>query len=397
MENVKDFFNKLKDSMDKNPIIKRMAIIMGIFILLIILLIIISSCARRNAKPKTYSYKDFEKYMITLTKNRYKDKEDQLPKNDKDVVSVELQSFINDGTIEDLTEIIENNSTCKGTVKIINNYGHLLYLPNLDCGKDYKTKTIYDTLTTEENIVTEGSGLYKVDDEYIFRGEAVNNYLKLNNITFRIIKVYDDGDIRIIDTTGKYPNSSWDDRYNVDKSGNVGINEYIQENKINSRLKDSIEDIYNNYELFTDDIKSYFVSKEICVGKRSINDDIFDKSIECSKTIDAYPFGLIYPYEYYIASLDQNCHSIKDESCKNYNYFSNFLKMTWTTIGDKDISYQAFRISSVGASTHKTSYATPIRIVTNINKDLIVKSGTGTEEDPYIIETFTNEKSTKKK
>ncbi len=390
MDTIKDSFKKFKEAIDKNPIVKRMTIIMGVFIALIILIIIISSCARRNAKPKGYSYKDFELHMIELVKERYKDKEDDLPKNDKDELVVELKSFINDGTIEDISEIMENNSTCDGTIKVINNYGHLLYIPYLDCGNDYKTKTIYDTLTTEENIVTEGNGLYKVDNEYIFKGEVVNNYLTLNNTTYQIIKINEDGTIRVIDITSSYKYIIWDNRYNVQRQSNDGVNDYIQEGSLNSRLKDTIEEIYNDDTVYSqENDKPYFVTTDVWIGKRSVNDDIFDSSIECTTKTDPYPFGLIYPYEYYVASLDSNCLAIDSKSCKNYNYMSNLKSPTWTTIGDKDTTYRSYKISKEGAFLSAATSTSSILIVTTLNKDLVVKSGNGTETEPYIIETFT--------
>ena len=334
--------------------------------------------------------------MISLAKEKYKYNIDSLPKQDKDFITISLQSFIDNKQIKDTQSIIENHSVCTGYVKIINNNNYYLYLPYLDCGKDYKTPTLFDTLTNDNNIVTSGNGLYHVNNEYIFKGDIVNNYLQLNGITYLILRVNNDGTIRVLDTT-KRKMERWDDRFNVEKNANYGINDYIH-NGINSRIKDYIENLYNDKSEFKESIKPYFATTDICIGKRSYyNDNIYDTSIDCSNKISKFPFTLLNVSEYYEITLDSNCDKYDNNSCENYNYLSS-IGSTWTITADKDTSFKVFKLNN-GMFLSNASYTSYVRIVTTLNGDLVLKktydsktkkyiTGDGTENNPYIVETF---------
>ena len=383
MKFLKEFWEKLK----LNPIARTASIFLGVFLLIVIIIILIASCS----KDRTYTYSELENKMVDLAKARYKNKKNDLPKNDKDMIEISLQSFIDNGNLKSTQEITTKKSVCTGNVKIINNNGYYLYIPYLDCGNDYKTTTIHDILTQDENIVTNGNGLYFINNEYIFKGDNVNNFISLNNTLYRILKINEDETIRIIDLT-KRNSIIWDNRYNVDKKSNIGINNFYY-NNLNSRIKDTIESIYNNE--FTDSMKSFFVNSQICIGKRSINDNVFDNNIECSDEIENYPFSLIKANEFYMASLDVNCTSYNSPSCSNYNYLTE-INNTWTITADKDSSYKVYKISGNDLTLSNASSSSSVKIVTTLNKDLIVEKGTGTQTDPYVIKTFTKQKDTSK-
>ncbi len=374
MKKIKEFFNNLFI----NPITKMFTIILGVFLLLVIFIIILASCSAK----KTITYQSLEKKMVDLARNRYENKD--LPKKDKDILEVSLQSFVDEGKIKDIESIVQNHSVCTGNIKIINNNGNYLYIPYLNCGNDYKTTTIYDILTKEENIVNNGNGLYKINNEYIYKGDNINNYLLLNDILYRIIKINEDGTIKLLESTKK-DYTVWDDRYNIEKEYNYGINNYIY-NGLNSRIKDTIENDYNDKELYPNEIKAYFINKPICTGKRSINDNIFT-NVECNESIIEYPFSLLTVYDFFNATLDKNCNNIENESCLNYNYLAD-IGSTWTITADKDSTYKAYRISESGVNLSNTSTNIPYRIVTNINKELVFESGNGSINNPYIIKAY---------
>lgn len=371
VDNLKNFWNNLMS----NPFAKKAFYGIVIFIFIIIFVMLIASCSSK----KTYTYLELEEKMVSLAQKKYSDKT-LLPQNDGGTLEVNLQTFVDDGSLKNIQDIVENKSVCSGKVTIINNNGNYLYLPYLNCASDYKTKTLYDELT--KDTVTAGNGLYKEGEEYIFKGENVNNYLKLNNIKYRIIKINSDSTIRALDTT-KRGTVIWDDHYNIDRENNDGINIYFQ-NNINSRIKNSIEEYYNNEEEFTEEQKGYFKTQDICIGKRSYNDFVNDGSIECSEKLEKQVFGLIQVNEYFKASLDPNCTSMESQSCTNYNYFGTMPTM-WSITTDKDTSYKAYKINSDGVHLAKTSSTSNALITVRLDKDLIVTAGTGTENDPYLV------------
>ncbi len=356
-----------------NPIAKKATCILGIFILLIIFVLIIASCSAK----KTYTYKELENKMVELAKKKYN--KDALPKKGAST-TIKLQQFVDDGSLKNISDIVENNSVCSGYVTIVNNNDNYLYLPYLNCANDYKTTTLYETLT--ENVTTKGNGLYKVGNEYIFKGEIVNNYLELNGIKFRIIKVNEDGTIKAIDTT-KRNNVVWDDHYNIDKNSNTGLNDYIY-NDINSRIKDTLDEYYNNEEYYPSDTKSYFKTQNLCTGKRSINEFNNDGSIECTNILENQVFGLLQVSDFYNASLDQNCTSMDSPACSNYNYFST-MSSTWSITADKDTTFKAYKITSEGVYLSKTSSTSQAKVTVILDKDIVIKSGDGSIDNPYVV------------
>ena len=359
----------------KNPIAKKAAIGMGIFILVVIFLMIIASCSSN----KKYTYKELENKMVSLAKQKYND-DSLLPKENGGSLEVSLQSFVDEGSLKNIQDIVENNSVCSGHVQIINNNNNYLYLPFLNCGADYKTKTLYDILT--ENTVTSGNGLYLDNNEYIFKGDNVNNHLMIGDTKFRIIKINNDGTIKAIDTT-KRELKPWDDRYNIETNINDGYNDYIF-NGIDSRIKELIDSYYNDENIISSNIKPYFKTQNLCIGKRSATEFINDGSIECSKTIENQIFGLIQVNEYFKATLDSNCNKIESDSCSNYNYLAN-LSNTWTITADKDTTYRVYKLSYGSITLAKANVSSPSLITVRLDKNIVIDEGNGSEDNPYKI------------
>lgn len=368
---MKDFITNIKS----NPIARIAVIVLGIFLLVVIVIMIFAGCSK-----KTLTYKQLEKKMVTLAKEKYY-KKSKLPQEDKGVLEVTFQSFVDDGSLKSIESIVEKGSKCTGHVTITNNNGYYSYVPYLDCGDDYKTTTIKDEII-EKNTVTLGNGLYKVGNEYLFKGDKVKNFVSLNNKLYRIIKINENGTIRMVQYETE-EETRWDDHYNVEHDNKKGINKYYY-NGLNSIIKTKIESLYE--EGFSDTDKAYFINTPVCVGTRSKEDNIFE-NIECRELSGEYPVSTILPFEYYLASLDETCISIESKSCRNYNFFSS-VGETWTITADKDTNYKAFKLSSSGTRTDEVSEKYLIKLVVTTSGDLVFGSGTGTKKDPYVINTF---------
>ena len=365
----------------ENPLIKKLIIGTGIFLLIIIFLMIFISC---SSKGKIYSYNEIEKILIQKTKAAY-GKGCNLPGlNQK--IDISIEELVNKGLVKTINEYTQDETTsCSAKVTIYNNNGYYLYVPNINCGEKYKTKTLQETLI-KDSLVETGNGLYKVDDEYIFKGDNVKNYIKLNDVLYRIVSINSDGSVRLMENKKNSENTmtTWDDRYNTDKQYNAGINNYSA-NGLNSRIKDKIHSIYEG-STYTDDVKAYFISKESCVGKRSVKELENTGIYECAEKTESYPISVLALYEYFRASLDPNCTGIVNSSCTNYNYFTSISNSFWTLTADKDTSYKAYKIS--GGSVMKSNASNPayLLIVININGNAVINSeGNGSVNNPYII------------
>lgn len=364
-----------------NPLIKKLIIGTGIFLLIIIFLMIFVSC---SSKGKIYSYNEIEKILIQKTKTAY-GKDGNLPSlNQK--IDISIEELVNKGLVKTINEYTQDETTsCSAKVTIYNNNGYYLYEPNINCGEKYKTKTLQDTLI-KDSLVETGNGLYKVDDEYIFKGDNVNNYIKLNDVLYRIISINSDGSVRLMENKKNSENTmtTWDDRYNTEKQYNAGINNYSS-NGLNSRIKDKIHNIYEG-DTYTDDVKAYFINKESCIGKRSINELENTGIYECAVKSESYPISILALYEYLRASLDPNCTGIENSSCTNYNYFTSITNSFWTLTADKDTSFRAYKIT--GGTIIKTDASNPayLLILININGNTVINSeGNGSVDNPYVI------------
>ena len=357
-------------NLDKD-MIKKLGIILGsivaIFVIFVFVKLIIGS---------RIEYSEVESRMIIAAKNYYKSNADKLPTVSGGKVSVSADTLIENGFLKDLTKLVKDkDAKCTGEVTVTNNNDLLFYSASLNCGKYYETRKLKNVLT--ENVVTSGNGIYNINGEYIFRGDNVNNFITFADRLWRIIKINDDGSIRIIDVTNYYE-TSWDDRYNSDLENYEGINDYRV-----SRLKEKLEEVYNNGEL-TDDQKSLIVNKNLCVGKRSIDETNNSGSVECSDVVENQPLLLPQPNEFALASLDSKCSKPSDPKCTNYNYMADLKHSTWSAIADSETSYKAFKINkSVFLSrTNNYSYIT---LVTTINPNVNYVSGDGTENNPYTF------------
>lgn len=374
----------LKETLE-NPLMKKLTIGMGLFIFIIIFLLIIASC---STSTRTYTYPELEQLITEKVMTKYQNS-DMLPKQNS-TLEINIEDLVNNGELKALNEYTNTTDSCTAKVTIYNNNDYYLYIPNIDCGDTYKTTTLYNTLLND-SLTTAGNGLYAENNEYIFKGDKANNFVQIENTLYRVININEDSTIKLMEYKNKKNTQlyTWDDRFNIDKNMNTGINNYYT-NNINSRIKDSLEELYNSSEYFTDTEKAYFIPTEFCVGKRSINELDNSSAIECSVKTEKYPIGLLALYEYFNATLDTNCKNITDDSCTNYNFLSDDTASgsIWTLTADKDTSNKVFKIASAKPNLYNASTTAKIKIVVNVNKDLLVEQGDGTLDNPYIIKSM---------
>ena len=152
-------------------------------------------------------------------------------------------------------------------------------------------------------------------------------------------------------------NEKWDDRYNPMKSTGSGVNDYLI-NNLNSRIKDTVKNYYNDSTVWPESVKAYIVTQDLCVGKRSEADITKDGSTECMVKLVNQQLGLLNVYEYMQASLDNNCTSTKAISCENYNWLGTYRKRIWTVTGDANDSSRAYYVfQTINSSMCNNSYS----------------------------------------
>ena len=374
--------------------ILKILIILGIAVVVIVVFALLT-------KPKGEVVIKGTKYgeLETKLQNaaiKYVDKHKKLlPTTKDDITKIKLSTLVSNNYIGKLVAIDNSSTKCDGYVeisKISEDKNDYRYTPYIKCGDYYVTKTIGDYIIDKETNNgtferTTDAGLYKYGDEYIFRGENANNFIKLGDHRYRIVKIESDKTLKLISVSLTYSSYVWDDRYNIDKKNNYGINNFSK-----SRLYDSLITLYTNTDekkgevYFSSDEKEYIVEHEFCIGRRSLADGNMFSGVECKETIPLN-VGLLTVDEVAKASIDPNCNSIYSEACYNYNYFfPDGRKKAYTTLTPvADNSYQFYKIRFDGPINLSASVSSQLYPVVFINDRTIFSMGTGTSDDPYIV------------
>lgn len=305
-------------------------------------------------------------------KRYYAANKDKLPTKEGETVKVTTDTLISEKYLKSFDKLTKNTG-CSGEVKVTNNGGEYLYNPSLKCS-EYKTTTIKDKI--ESTLVNSGDGLYKEGSEYYYRGEYVDNYIKIANTVYRVVSIDKNGYVKVINPNVKTSNQQWDNRYNTELTANgVGVNDYEK-----SRLREFIDSYYEGLDAKT---KAYIVKHNWCVGKRAISNTNFNAN-ECNKTYNSF-LGTLLPSEYARVSTDSLCKNIKDGACSNYNYLKKILPGTWTSIGVTDNTYEVMAFGGTSIYYTDASDSADVAIAFHISGNNLYVSGDGTEASPYVI------------
>lgn len=347
-------------------------------IILIPVIIMIFLFAIRGCSGKK-SYKSYENMMVQSAKS-YAKKHKMFPSKGKKVI-VKVDDLVSDG-LKNPDKALKD-TTCSGSVVIKNNSNsnvnekYYSYIPYLECSK-YKTDYIKDHLM--KDVTSENSGLYKSEDEYVFKGNKVDNYLSFYGIIYRIIKIDAEGNLKLIKQDSQEVSINWDNKYNIDKNDYSGISNY-RDSVILDRL---IEDYKNNKNL-TDLAKEKIIPHDVCIGKRSTNNLSINVTTECADKLEDQVLTLPSITDYLQASYDSNCKKIGDLSCTNYNYMAEFINYTWTLDTVREDNSLVYYLDSLGADLEIANKFKKYNWVFYIDSEQLYQGGSGTLKDPYII------------
>lgn len=356
--------------------------IMGGTFLIIIIIVIFGGAFLYNKLFYKRSYSEIETIMVNATKSYLEKNPEKKPANINDSINIPVDTLVNEEemkTIESYIKVEEN--TCTGEIKVTNINQNYRYAPFIDCGEDkYQTVKFNDYINEFEKIVTSGNGLYEINNELVYRGDNVNNYITFSGKTYRIVKFSEERPI-IIYTEKMEESTVWDDRYNIEKEDTSGINDYSI-----SRIRDTLNELYKGTTLIAEEDKQLVVAHNIGIGKRNSKDTDKTGSLENAIILENQYIGLLQMNDYLNASTDVNCTTTTSPSCVNYNYLSKYKYNWWSITASSANSYRVFRINGSSTanitSANNTGYLRPVLYLT---KDLIYVSGNGSKESPYIV------------
>ena len=367
---MKTLLNMFK-SMGKSQ--KRLLIVIGLFFVGCLIFVIVFGILNN----RTLSYTQMEEKLLNGARSYYEDNQEFLPKQDGGKVSIDSSKLIELKYMKDFKKYNKNDSSCTGTVSVTNHRGEYLYIPLLKCS-EYETNSLYNQILKEQSPVTEGEGLYVMNEDYVYRGEYPKNYVQFANQLWRIVRLTKEKEIRLIQVESPEVEANWDDRYNI----NVGYSAGITDFEI-SRIKDTLMDAYE--DTFGEKDKSYIISKKLCIGSRNKKETTNDGSVECKKvTEEEYPVGMLQANEYLLASIDSNCQRQTNSSCMNYNYLSKLKNAFWSITTSDENTYEAYYFRNTVRPTEAIEF-NAYRLVIHISGEVPFQSGDGTKANPYVI------------
>ncbi len=338
--------------------------IIGVLVIVFIVIIFIAIFGQKTG------YKIAEDKLIKAAENYLKDS--GFPdEGSSSIISAETLEAT--GYMKALDKYTKE--ACTGEVTISNNGGSYLYLPNISC-PDYHTKTLSEVII-DKQLTTENDGLYEIEDEYIFKGKNVNNYVKLGNVLWRIIKIDEDNKLRLIKSTPEETEKVWDNKYNSSTKRASGLNDYAH-----SLI---VENLNKDYQKIKADNRKHLQAHSVCVGKRDRKYLNIDINTDCAETVDDQYISLINTTDFSLASLDPECNSILAGNCRNYNYLYQFLDESWTSNSVTDDTYSAIQFSAGTYHAIDANTASRYFWVVYVSGDELYTSGDGSESKPYVI------------
>ena len=248
--------------------------------------------------------------------------------------------------------------------------------------------------TNSSNIVTSGDGLYSQSTSkgttYYFRGNPTNNYIKFANKIWRIIRVNEDGTIRLITQDNVISSQKF---YSIYTS-------YEKMYYTNSEIKTAVENWYTtnitgvnagkvasgNY--FCEQAKVASNTFYTAAGNATlVDEENYTPSFNCTtdgngKGVVSGKVGLITIDEVLFAGGVIGSNS--DFYLKNG---SSYWMMSPAGFGyDFDNSAYAWSVFNTGETRDAyLIYPNGVRPVINLNANTLV-TGSGTSSDPYIVQ-----------
>ena len=254
------------------------------------------------------------------------------------------------------------------------------------------------TLTTSSNNTSDASGLYKStetntgDATYYFRGNVENNYVSFAGQTWRIVRVNEDGTIRIVMQDGINNNAYI--------AFNSNYNNYTYMYYTNSQVKSTLESWYQTNIGSKKDLASSVASGAYYCEQAKV------------KYHDSYTSGNATMTTYSKYTPDFKCESdgngkgvvnasvgllTYDEVVyaggypysdnNSYYLYNNTYFWTMSPAGFSGSSSNVWRVRTAGdIYSDSVRYTCAVRPVLILTADTKILDGNGTKESPFVVE-----------
>ena len=259
--------------------------------------------------------------------------------------------------------------------------------------------TANPTLTTSSNNTSDASGLYKStatntgNPTYYFRGNVNNNYVSFAGQTWRIVRVNEDGTIRIVMQDGINSNA------NI--AFNSNYNNYTYMYYTNSQAKTTLESWYQtNIGSKADLAKNVASGAYYCEQAKAKRDSSgtsgnanmilyssYTPDFKCSsngngKGVVNASVGLL--------NYDEVVYAGGYYGQSNSNYYLNNPAIFWWTMSPAGFSGSLSTVWYVDTTGYfnngRVNATLRLRAVLILNADTQISGGNGTKENPFVVE-----------
>lgn len=236
------------------------------------------------------------------------------------------------------------------------------------------------------------SGLFVSEDDeglsYVFRGNVNNNYVSLNNILFRILRINGDGSIRLITNSNVITSAFRSKIDNKDYGNNVILSKSTAIEKLNSWYSSNLSNI-DNYIVTSKFCNENAYYLETIDGKffnsyqRILNDNA--PSLKCSGNMEESKIGLINVDEVRYTGSSSNT------TFENYYLINKEDSVGFYTLSGSQVVYNYNVVDNFAVTTEgklvadsKTTSNLGLKPVISLDKN-VVMNGNGTLDNPYKL------------
>ena len=254
------------------------------------------------------------------------------------------------------------------------------------------------TLTTSSNNTSDKSGLYKStatntgEATYYFRGNVENNYVSFAGQTWRIVRINEDGTIRIVMQDGINSNA------NI--AFNSNYNNYTYMYYTNSQAKTQLESWYQTNIGSKKDLASSVASGAYyCEQAKAKYSDSWTSGSATMATYNKYTPDFkcsgdgngkgVVNASVGLLSYDEVVYAGGYPYSNNDNYYLNNPAIYWWTMSPAGFSSPYSRVWYVhtpgNIRTGDVTTASRLRAVLNLTADTQITGGDGSKENPFTI------------
>ena len=264
--------------------------------------------------------------------------------------------------------------------------------------EDNKLITAEPTLTTSSNNTTDASGLYSStatntgEPTYYFRGNIENNYVKFAGFTWRIVRINEDGTVRLIMQDGINDNTT----YKFNSNYNNYTYMYYTNN---SNAKTQLESWYQtNIGSKTNLASKVGTGDYYCEQAKAKYDDSLTSGSATMTTYNKYTPDFkcssdgnnkgVVNASVGLLSYDEVVYAggYRGQSNNSYYLYNNTYFWTMSPNGFSGSTSSVWRVHTsgyIGNDGVGSTYA--VRAVLNLTANTQISSGNGTSSNPYKI------------